>query len=119
VKRYLFVISRSPYRSSHAMEQLEAAMVAAVFDGQVSILFRDEGVWNLQENQSGEAIQQRTLSKVLAALPSYEIDALYACQDSLVTRQVRMDKTLTVKTLSLAEQSELIAASNAVVTGQP
>ena len=79
MKRYLFIVSRSPYGSSVVLEQLETAMVAAAFDGDVAILLRDDGVWSLQQRQFGEAIEQKTLAKVLSGLPSYEIDRLYAC----------------------------------------
>ena len=52
MKRYLFIISRAPYGSNHAFEQLEAAMVAAAFNGEVHILLRDEAVWCLQIKQN-------------------------------------------------------------------
>lgn len=119
MKRYLFIISRTPYGSTHALEQLEAAMVAAVFDGRVAILCRDQGVWNLQGNQDGATQGQKTVSRVLAALPSYDIEELYVCADSLSSQQVQPDASLDIKPLTLAEQQTLIACSDVVITAQP
>ena len=119
MKRYLFIISRAPYASSHAFEQLEAAMVAAAFDGDVCVLLRDEGVWALQAGQKGPAIAQKTLSKVLTALPSYEIDQLCACASSMSARDVTAHPELSVSYLDLVQQARLIKESDVVITGQP
>jgi tRNA 2-thiouridine synthesizing protein C len=119
MKRYLFIISRSPYASSHALEQLEAAMVAAVFEASVAVLFRDEGAWNLQQDQTGGSIGQKTLTKVLSALPAYEVEELYVCADALGTLGVQIDPSLTVKPINLTEQQSLISTSDAVITAQP
>ena len=64
MKRYLFIISRAPYASSHAFEQLESAMVAAAFDGDVCVLLPDEGVWAIQPGKNGHAKAKNTFSKM-------------------------------------------------------
>lgn len=119
MKRYLFIISRGPYGSSHALEQLEAAMVAAVFDAKVSILFRGEGVWSLQQQQDGAAIGQKTMTKILSALSAYEVEDLYVCADFLSTHQIQTDESLHVKPVHLDDQQALINASDVVITAQP
>lgn len=119
MKRYLFIISQSPYGSAHALEQLDAAMVAAVFDGRVAILCRDEGVWNLQQNQAGATVGQKTITKVLTALPTYGVEELYACSQSISGRQVQTEPSLHIKPLDFIEQQALIAASDVVITAQP
>ena len=119
MKRYLFIVSRSPYGSSVVLEQLETAMVAAAFDGDVAILLRDDGVWSLQQHQFGEAIEQKTLAKVLSGLPSYEIDRLYACAPSLQARGVDVDQALGFEAIDYAGQQALIDNSDVVIGGQP
>jgi tRNA 2-thiouridine synthesizing protein C len=119
MKRYLFIVSRSPYGSSFVLEQLETAMVAAAFDGSVSILLRDDGVWSLQLDQSGDAIEQQTLAKVLSGLPSYEIDRLYVCAPSLQMRGVEVDQDLGFEAVDYAAQQALIGNSDVVIGGQP
>jgi tRNA 2-thiouridine synthesizing protein C len=119
MKRYLFIISRSPSGSSHALEQLEAAMVAAVFDAKVAVLFRDEGAWCIQQHQAGAAIGQKTMTNVLAALPAYDVEELYVCADFLNTYQIQTEPTLSVMPIRLPEQQALISACDVVITAQP
>jgi tRNA 2-thiouridine synthesizing protein C len=80
-KRILFLLRHGPYASSHAVEALETVLVAGVFDQQVSVLFRDDGVWQLLAGQDGTAVEQRTVSRVLSALPEYDVTQLYACRN--------------------------------------
>lgn len=118
MKNYLFIISRAPYASSHAFEQLEAAMVAAVFDASVTVLLRDEGVWALQPGQEGSATQQNTFAKALAALPAYEVEQLYVCEASLRKHGVGVDPSLGFKPMRLVAQQQLIDSSDVVIGGQ-
>ena len=50
-KRLLFLLRQAPYAGSNALEALEAALVAGVFDQNVSVLFKDDGVWQLAKDQ--------------------------------------------------------------------
>lgn len=43
-RKLLFLLRQAPYGTSHALEALEAVLVAGVFEQQVAVLFRDEGV---------------------------------------------------------------------------
>ena len=119
MKRYLFIVSRPPYGSSVVLEQLETAMVAAAFDGDVAILLRDDGVWNLQQHQSGDALERQTLAKVLSGLPSYEIDRLYVCASSLQMRSVTIDQHLGFEAVDYPAQQALIRNSDVALGGQP
>ena len=118
MKRYLFIISRAPYGSNHAFEQLEAAMIAAAFDGEVHILLRDEAVWCLQIEQNGAAVAQKTFSKLLSALLSFEIEQLHACECSVTTRGVGVSTEISVGLLNLTQQTLLIGKSDIVIGGQ-
>ena len=119
MKRYLFIVSGSPYGSTHTIELLETAMVAAVFDAPTSVLFRGDGVWGLLPNQNAAALGLRTVGKVLDALPTYEVEDLYVCSESLATRGLA-SSTLAhnPKPLTPAEQAELIGDHDAVITAQ-
>lgn len=119
MKKMLCIVSRPPYQGSHDLELIEAAMVGAVFDMQVSVLFRDDGIWALLEGQDASPMQQRTLSNVLSALPTYEVEDLYVCTQALTQRGV--DPTqfcVDAKPISLADQQTLIADQDAVLGAQ-
>ena len=114
----LFIISQPPYANSHNAELLEAAMVGAVFDGEVSILFRDDGVWCLMPNQHGELIGQKTFSKMLSALPTYEVDQLFACASSVEGRDLSITTSPEIGLLTTEQQAILIATQDVVIGAQ-
>ena len=118
MKTILYIISRSPYSGVQSFELIDSAMVSAIFENNVSILFRAEGVWGLLSDQNGELLNSKTHSKMLSALPTYEIDNLYFCEDSVNERQINRDQIdIPVKPLSLNEQQQLIANQDVVMAG--
>ena len=119
MKNILYIISKSPYSGVQSFELIDSAMVSAIFENNVSILFRAEGVWSLISDQNGELLNSKTHSKVLSALPSYEIDNIYFCEDSINERRINRDQIdIPVKPLSLNEQQQLIANQDIVMAGQ-
>ena len=119
MKNILYIISKSPYSGIKSFELIDSAMVSAIFENNVSVLFRAEGVWSLLSDQNGELLNSKTHSKVLSALPTYEIDNLYFCEDSVNERQINRDQIdIPVKPLSLNEQQQLIANQDIVMAGQ-
>ena len=119
MKNILYIISRSPYSGVQSFELIDSAMVSAIFENNVSILFRAEGVWSLLGDQNGELLNSKTHSKVLSALPTYEINNLYFCEDSVNERRISRDQIdIPVKPLSLNEQQQLITNQDIVMTGQ-
>jgi len=118
MKKMLYIISHPPYANTHNTELLEAAMVGAVFDGDVSLLFRGDGVWSLLPDQHGEKVGYKTFSKMLSALPTYEVDQLFACAGSVADRNLSMATDPAIEMLSLEQQATLIAAQDVVIGAQ-
>lgn len=115
-RRILFLLRHAPYATSHALEALETVLVAGVFDQQVSVLLRDDGVWQLVRGQEGADVGRRTVSRVLQALPEYDVTQIYACAASLRERGLgEQDLVLNVQTLDDAEQRALMVDQDAVV----
>ena len=118
MKNILYIISKSPYSGIKGFELIDSAMVSAIFENNVSILFRAEGVWSLLSDQNGELLNSKTHSKMLSALPTYEIDNLYFCEDSVNERRISRDQIdIPVKPLSLNQQQQLIANQDIVMAG--
>ena len=116
-KRILFLLRQPPYGSSHALEALESVLVAGVFDQRVSVLFRDEGVWQLLDDQDGAGVDRRTLSKVVQALPQYDVNDLYVCATAIAQRGLtEKDLSLAVTVLDEDAQRALLAEQDAVVS---
>ena len=116
-KRILFLLRQPPYRTSHALEALESVLVAGVFDQQVSVLFRDDGVWQLLDDQDGDAVARRTISRVAQALPQYDVTRLFVCAAGLRQRGLsEQDLSLPVTVVEADAQRLLIADQDAVVS---
>jgi tRNA 2-thiouridine synthesizing protein C len=116
-KRILFLLRQAPYASANALEALEAVLVAGVFDQRVSVLFADDGVWQLLNGQDGAALDTRTVARVATVLPQYEVTDVYACAESLERRHLTVDDlVLPVTVLDGAGQRALLAGQDAVVS---
>jgi tRNA 2-thiouridine synthesizing protein C len=101
-----------------SLETVDSILVAGVFDQDVSVLFKDQGVLQLIADQEGQLLGGRTVSKVLGALPEYGIDRLYVCKRSLEERNLRADSlALGVTPLDVEQQAELIAEQQVVLSG--
>ncbi len=108
-KRLLSLHRRAP--SVEAKEALDAVLVAGVFDQQVCVLFREDGVLQLAEQQAEEEF-----ADTIRSLPEYGIEAIYVCADSLQARQMTAENLLlTAKLLSTAEQGQLLNEQDMVL----
>jgi len=109
VKHTLFIQHHAPYGSESPQEQLDALLVAAAFGQKVSVLFQDDGVWQLLPQQEGHALERRTLAAQLQALELYEVNALYADAASLAERGLDQSRlALNVQVLDAAALKKLL-----------
>ena len=97
------------------MELLDAALVAAAFDCDVSLLFRGEGVCSLLPNQGAHAVGQRSFSKMLRGLADYDIEKLYACSESLQRHCIHPNSELGIQSIAASQQQQLMAHQGAVI----
>lgn len=85
-KKVLIINRRAPYGRSNARDSLDVALTCGVFELPVSLLFADDGVYQLLGEHDAQGIGQKNLSATMAALPMYDIDQLYVCKQSLKTQ---------------------------------
>ena len=117
-KKILFLLRSAPYAGSRAYETLEALLVAAVFDQQVSVLFTDDGVYQLLKEQDPSGIESRSVGAGLKSLSTYDVERVFASAQSLEARGVSMnDIDLPLDTLDADQISALIADQDAVISG--
>jgi tRNA 2-thiouridine synthesizing protein C len=114
--KFLYLLRRPPYLGSMAAETIDSILVAGVFDQQVSVLFKDDGVLQLLKDQQGQLLGHRSVNRMLTALPEYDIDDLFVCARSLELRKLRLDQlAFPVQILDDAGQQALIAAAHVVM----
>lgn len=88
VKKILCISRHAPYDSAFAREALDATLAASVFDQKTSLLFIDDGVFQLVDNQKTKRISQKNISKTLTALTLYGVDNIYIQSTSLIKRNL-------------------------------
>ena len=114
-KKILFVMRHAPYGNSLAREGLDALLACAAFEQKVSVLFLHDGVFQLLKNQQNKLIEQKSLEKSLGALPLYDVNELYADQQSLIDRKLSCEQLcLEVEMLTNKQLSELFQRQDTI-----
>ncbi|MBV1789911.1 sulfurtransferase complex subunit TusC [Marinobacterium sp. D7] len=91
----ILVMTRSaPYGSSAARDALDVALTCSVFEQPVTLLFLDDGVFQLLKGQSPSVIGQKNLNAVQQSLPLYDIKRLCVSTSSLEQRGLRQDELI-------------------------
>jgi len=86
MKSYLFVMRHLPHFTSRVQETLDQMLTTAAFDQTVSVLFIDDGVFQLKQGQDPENMALKNTAAMFLALEMYEINNLYVEAESLAER---------------------------------
>lgn len=76
--RLLVLIRRGPYGDSLGRAAVDAALAAAAFEQPLDLVFMGDGVLQLVPGQESDGVGRRNLGKLLASLPLYGIETVYA-----------------------------------------
>ena len=85
-KKFMFVNRTAPYGSVYALESLEVVLITAAFDQDVSLVFVEDGVFQLAKGQQTKGIETRNFSPAYRALEGYDVEKLYVERESLAAR---------------------------------
>lgn len=114
-KRFLFLFRQTPSTGLRARETLDMALTIAAFDQPVSLLFMDDGVYQLLPNPSGSE-GASVMADWLGALPLYGVESVWVESASLLQRGMsRLETVIPVRTIARAAVAELIAAHDVVM----
>ena len=117
MKKFMFVNRRAPYGTIYALESLEVVLIAATFDQDVSLVFADDGVYELMKNQDTKGIGIKNHSKTYRALEGYDVEKLYVERESLEARGLGEDDLLVdVEVLGSAEIAAMMAEQDVVLS---
>jgi len=94
VKRFLYINRRAPYGSIYALESLEVVLIGAAFEQDVSVMFLDDGVYQLKKGQDTTGIGMKNFSPTYKALGDYDINKIYVEKESLEERGLTTDDLL-------------------------
>ena len=118
MKNILFISRHAPYGSATAKEALDALLAAAAYEQPLSLLFMDDGVFQLLAQQDPSEIDQKSFTSMLPVLPLYEVENIFVHWESLqqrcITRQdIILDSAQIIDSRAvialLAQQDQLLS----------
>lgn len=117
VKKFLYVNRRAPHGSIYALESLETVLIGAAFDQDVSMLFIDDGVYQLKKDQQPDGLEFKNFSKTYRALEMYDVEKLFVEKESLQERGLSVDDLLVdIEVVDRAAVNDLISSQDVVMS---
>lgn len=116
-KSMLIISRQAPWAGPAAREALDIALAGGAYDLPVSMLFLDDGVYQLTDAQAPGAVQQKNLAANLQALPLFGVEELFVCAASLARRGLS-DAALAIAAQTQTDEQlrELLPRFDLVVT---
>ncbi|WP_456378010.1 sulfurtransferase complex subunit TusC [Thiolapillus sp.] len=96
-KNFMFLNRRAPYGTIYAWESLEVVLIAAAFEQNVSLMFVDDGVYELTKGQDTAGIGMKNFSPTYRTLGDYEVRHMYVDKASLEARGLTADDLVQVE----------------------
>jgi tRNA 2-thiouridine synthesizing protein C len=117
VKKFAFINRKAPYGTIYALESLEVVLISAAFDQDVSLVFMDDGVYQLKKGQGTKAVGMKNFSPTYRALEGYDIEKLYVEKESLESRGLtEEDLIVDVEVLTSEEMATLMDEQDVVMS---
>ena len=117
IKKFMFLKRKAPYGTVYALESLEVVLIAATFDQDVSVVFMDDGIFEIAKGQNTKAIEMKNFSPTYRALDGYDVEKLYVERESMDARGfTEADFVVPVEVLSANELGQLMAEQDVVLS---
>ena len=117
VKKFMFINRKAPYGTVYALESLEVVLITAAFDQDVSLVFSDDGVYQIKKGQDTAAIGMKNISPTYRALEGYDVEKLYVDKESLDERGLTAEDLLVdVEIISRAQMADLMDDQDVVMS---
>lgn len=117
VKKFAFINRKAPYGTIYALESLEVVLISAAFDQDVSLVFADDGVYQLKKGQGTKAVGMKNFSPTYRALEGYDIEKVYVEKESLESRGLtEEDLIIDVEVLTTEEMATLMDEQDVVMS---
>lgn len=84
----LVILRQGPYSGAGGREGLDVALTAAAFEQPLSLLFMDDGVFQLLPGQDTREAGLKNLATTLPVLPVYDVEHIYVESHSLAQRSI-------------------------------
>lgn len=117
IKKFMYVNRRAPYGTVYALESLEVVLIGAAFGQDVSVVFADDGVFQLKKGQDTKELGMKNFSPTFRALEMYDVEKLYVEKESLEARGLtEEDLVVPVEVMSSSEIGKLMEQQDVVLS---
>ena len=117
VKRFCYLNRRAPYGTVYALESLEVVLIGAAFEQDVSMVFVDDGVYQLKKGQDTKGVEMKNFSPTYRALEMYDVEKLYVERESMEARGLTEDDfVVPVQVLSSKELADLMEEQDVILS---
>jgi tRNA 2-thiouridine synthesizing protein C len=117
IKKFMYVNRKAPYGTVYALEGLEVVLITAAFDQDVSMVFVDDGVFQIKKDQETSGANMKNFSPTYRALEGYEVEKVYAEKESLDARgMTQEDLVIPVEILNSSEIADLMDIQDVIVS---
>ena len=108
-KTCMFINRHSPYGSSRAQEALDMAFALSAFEHKVSLVFMDDGIFQIICDQQPAEIGMKNFSPAFLAWQDYEIENIFVEKESLQARGMeKSDLLIDVEIIDADQLGQLL-----------
>lgn len=116
-KKFLYVNRKAPYGTIYALESLEVVLLAPAFNQEVSLVFLDDGVFQIKKAQDTQGVGMKNFSPTYRALHDYGVKNIYVEKASLTQRGLNEDDLLVpVQLLNTQQLSDLMEQQDVILS---
>jgi tRNA 2-thiouridine synthesizing protein C len=117
IKKFLYMNRKAPYGTVYALESLEVVLIGAAFEQDVSMVFMDDGVFDIVKGQDTASVDMKNFSPTYRALEMYDVEKLYVEQESLSARGLtEEDLIVPVEVMSSSEIRDLMETQDVILS---
>ncbi len=107
-----------PHYGINLQEKLDVLLTAAAFDQKLTLLFLDDGVFQLKKTQHPEKQQLKDTSSVFNALEMYNVTELYIEAESMQERGLKQSNlTLPIEVIDRNNINTFIRQFEIIISG--
>ena len=129
LKSFAYVNRKAPYGTIYALEVLETVLISAAFEQNVSVIFIDDGVYQIKKGQNTEALGMKNFLPTYGVIEMEKEDAdededleytwrIIVEKESMEARGLTADDLqVDVEVLPAAELAAVLDAHDVVISG--
>jgi tRNA 2-thiouridine synthesizing protein C len=96
IKKFMYLNRRAPFGTIYAWESLEVVLIGAAFDQEVSLMFADDGVYQLVKGCDTSESDMKNFMPTYRTLGDYGVRYMYVDRASLEARGLTADDLIEV-----------------------